>query len=95
LAGYREFKMQYYDELPNVSYQGAGDSNEVELEVEGKVEKPARKDDKEIIFIGRMAGTIYLVVGQLVEYEYIPPKKAQNDKDFTRLKFEGTCVTVF
>jgi len=50
---------------------------------------------EDIVFIGRMGRTIYLIVGTVVEYEYIKPEESATGHDFTRLKIEGTIVTVF
>ena len=88
--------MQYFKELPEVTYSGIGDDCIVELEVGGQVEKvPDDRKQEEIAFLGRMGKTIYLVTGCMVEYEYIKPKESQSGKGFTRLKIEGTCMTVF
>ena len=87
--------MQYWMELPEITYQGI-DKSIVELEVNGYVEPiPEDRKNEDIVFLGRMGGTTYLVFGQIVEYEYIEPEKSQSGNDFTRLKVEGTCVTVF
>lgn len=90
--------MQYFKELPEVTYQGMDKDSNIELEVNGHVEpihvEPEVKDE-DIVFTGRMGGTIYLIIGKVVEYEYIEPEESASGHDFTRLKIEGTIVTVF
>lgn len=88
--------MQYFSELPVITYSGICDKNLVELEVEGKVEEvPPEHDKEDAFFIGKMGGTIYLVFGLVAENEYIKPEDSASGKGFTRIKIEGTCVTVF
>ena len=88
--------MQYWKDLPEISYQGIDKDSIVELEVSGHVEPiPDDRKNEDVVFLGRMGGTIYLIYGQIAEYEYIEPEKSQSGNDFTRLKVEGTCVTVF
>lgn len=88
--------MQYVKELPEISYQGIDEHSLIELEVSGYVEPvPDDRKTEEIIFVGKMGGTTYLIFGCMVEYEYIKPEESQSGNDFTRLKIEGTIVTVF
>lgn len=88
--------MQYFKELPEISYQGIDKNSVIELEVSGQVEKlPDDRSQEDIVFVGRMGGTIYLIFGCMVEHEYIKPEDSQSGNDFTRLKIEGTCVTIF
>ena len=88
--------MQYFSELPEISYSGIAKDNLVELEIDGEVEEVPEEHSKEdAFFLGRMGGTIYLVFGLVAEREYIKPEDSQSGKGFTRLKIEGTCVTVF
>lgn len=88
--------MQYFKELPEITYSGIDKNSIIELEVSGQVEKlPEDRRQEDIVFLGRMGGTIYLVYGGEVEYEYIKPEDSQSGNGFTRLKIEGTCITVF
>jgi len=87
--------MQYFEDLPAISCSGVNNSL-IELEVDGQVEEvPEDRRQEEIIFVGKMGGIIYLIFGQVVEYVYIKLEESQSGKDFTRLKIEGTCVTVY
>lgn len=88
--------MQYFKELPGVTYQGIDEHSVIELEVSGYVEPiPDDRKAEDIVFVGRMGRTIYLIFGCMVEHEYIKPEDSQSGHDFTRLKIEGTIVTVF
>ena len=88
--------MQYLKDLPEITYSGVDKDNLNEFEVNGQVEKlPDDRSQEVILFVGRMGGTIYLIFGQVVEYKYIKPEDSLSGNDFTRLKIEGTCVTVF
>jgi len=88
--------MQYFSELPEISYSGIGDNGVVELEVDGQVEEvPEEHSEEDAFFLGRMGGTIVLVFGLVAEREYIKAEESASGKDFTRMKIEGTCVTVF
>ena len=88
--------MQYFKDLPEITYSGVDKNNLTELEVNGLVEKlPEDRKEEDIVFTGRMGGTIYLIFGQVAEYEYIEPEKSHSGNDFTRLKIEGTCLTIF
>lgn len=87
--------MQYFKDLPGITSTGDDDENQIELEVSGRVERLPDDENTEIVFVGRMGKTIYLIAGTVVKYEYIEPKKAFANRDFTRLTFDGSCVTVF
>ena len=88
--------MQYWKDLPEISYQGIDKNSIIELEVNGHIESiPDDRKNEEIVFCGRMSRTVYLIFGQIVEYEYIKPEESQSGNDFTRLKVEGTCVQLF
>jgi len=88
--------MQYFKELPEITSSSVDENNVIELEVNGQVEKlPDDRKQEDVVFIGRMGGTIYLIFGLVVEYEYIKPEESLSGNDFTRLKIDGTCVTVF
>ena len=88
--------MQYFKDLPEITFSGVDKNNLIELEVNGQVEKlPDDRKQEDIVFIGRMGGTIYLIFGGVAEHEYIKPEESLSGNDFTRLKIEGTCVTIF
>ena len=88
--------MQYWKDLPEITYEGTDKESIVELEVRGYVEPvPDDHKNEDVVILGRMGGTIYLVFGQMVEYEYIKPEESQSGEDFSRIKIEGTCVSVF
>ena len=88
--------MQYFNELPEISSSGTDKNGLIELEVVGQVEQlPEGRSREEIIFVGGMGKTIYLIAGMVEEYEYIKPDESLSGNDFTRLKIKGTCVTVF
>lgn len=87
-------KIQYFSDLLEITSSGV-DNNLVELEVDGHVGRLPDDSTRNIVMLGKMGGTIYLVFGNVVEYEYIKPEDSVSGKDFTRMKIEGTCVTVF
>lgn len=88
--------MQYFNDLPAIMSSGIVTHNLIELEVNGQVEKLTDdRSQEDIVFFGRMGVTIYLIVGVVVEYKYIKLEESQSGNDFTRLRIEGTCVTVF
>jgi len=88
--------MLYFKELPQVTYQSIDEDSVIELEVNGHVEPvPDDRKVEGIVFVGRMGETIYLIYGCMLEHEYIKPEDSQSGNDFTRLKIEGTLVTVF
>lgn len=88
--------MEFWKDLPTIIYQGNLEDSIIELEVDGEVQKlPEERTGKEdIVFVGRMGGTTYLIFGILAQYEYIKPGESQSGVGFTRLKIEGTIVSV-
>lgn len=87
--------MLYFEKLPQIMYQSAGKNSAIELEVTGFVESvPASRRKEDIIFVGRMGSTIYLIIGRLVSYDYIKSHESQSGHDFTRLIIRGTMITL-
>lgn len=87
--------MLYLKELPEITSSTVDKRGLIELEVRGQVEQlPPDRSDEDIVFVGNLAGAIYLVIGHIAEYEYIEPDKAFEERDFTRLKIAGICATV-
>lgn len=87
--------MQYFEELPQIMYQGAGEHNEIELEVKGFVESvPPDRREEDIVFVGRMGSTIYLIIGRMTSYDYAKPEDTQSGHGFTRLTIKGTMITL-
>jgi dihydroxyacetone kinase len=87
--------MQYFSELPEITSSSIDKESHIELEVSGEVERLPDVGDDEIVFIGKMGATVYLILGSIVEYEYIKPEESASGNGFTRLKMEGSCVTLF
>ncbi len=87
--------MQYFKDLPEITSSGTDKDSLIEIEVEGEVERLPDDGKQEIVFVGKMGGTLYLILGTIVEYKYIKPEDSLSGKGFTCLKIEGDCVTYF
>ena len=84
--------------MPEILYSGTDKESLISLEVRGEIEKlpdGGSHDEDEFVFVGKMGQTLYLILGRLVAYEYIKPKRSISGEGFTRLKIEGSCVTYF
>ena len=84
--------MEYLSELPEISSSSVG-KGIIELEVEGEVARLPDDVHEEVVFIGSMEGTIHVVAGKVVSYEFIKAEEAASGNSFTRLEIEGECIT--
>ncbi len=85
--------MQYLKELLEITSVGIKGNGNVELEVEGEVQDLPNRGEA-IVFNGGMEGSIYMVVGKLVEHEIIDAEESYRGKPFTRMQIKGVCVAV-
>jgi hypothetical protein len=86
--------MRALKEIPEISWQSFDNNDNIELEVKGKIAPlPDNWVNEEIVFLGRMARTIYLVTGHLLAREYVSPERTLNGEDFTTLSIKGSIIT--
>jgi hypothetical protein len=85
--------VRYFEGLPEISFESVPETGVIELEVEGKVARLKNDVLEQIVFLGKMGATLYVVRGIIIFYDYVPSKFSVGGNDFTRLKIKGTCIS--
>lgn len=84
--------MHYFDSLPCISYEGIDKNNNIELEVEEEVERLRDDSKSEIVFMGTMGRTLYIIIGTVLKYEYVRAEISASHRAFTKLTIKGTSI---